>query len=114
MLNPEKVREVLSKAISGDITPVPILRFDGTTYNENMDGVRLSRQYLRVFEVMKDGDWRTLDEIAQITGDQQQSISARLRDFRKIRLGGHEVLRRRRGDAKRGLFEYRLIVREAA
>ena len=82
--------------------------FDGETYDPELDQARLSGQVLRVWEVMQDHHWRTLGEIEMIIGDPQASISARLRDLRKKRFGEHEVERRRRGEGKRGLFEYRV------
>ena len=53
--------------------------------------------------------WRTLAEIEAACGDPQASISARLRDFRKVEFGEHAVERRRRGVGYRGLFEYRVV-----
>lgn len=91
-----------------------LLDFDGETYERKFDSKRLSGQLSRVFRVMEDGQWRTLAEIGEITGDGKslQSISARLRDLRKERFGKHEVKRRRRGDPHLGLHEYCLIVRK--
>lgn len=83
-------------------------RFDGETYEPEHDKMRLHGQILRVWHAMIGGTWQTLDEIAKKTGDQHQSISARLRDLRKERFGGWTVLRRRRGDPKSGLFEYKV------
>ena len=87
---------------------VPSVKFDGATYESDYDEARLSKQLLRVKEVMQSGDWLTLTEIAAVTGDHEQSISARLRDLRKPKFGGHTVDRRRRGEPSTGLFEYRL------
>lgn len=84
--------------------------FDGETYEREHDGVRLGAQMLRVTNLMLDGQWRTLDEVQLSTGDPMQAISARLRDLRKSKFGGHTVHRRRRGEAKKGVFEYRLEV----
>lgn len=83
-------------------------RFDGETYEPEKDKERLSGQIQRVWRAILPGAWMTLDEIARITGDQHQSISARLRDLRKDRFGGWTIERRRRGDPKAGLFEYKL------
>ena len=80
--------------------------FDGETYEPALDGARLSREYDRVFRLMRDGEWRTLADISEATGDPQASVSARLRDMRKPRFGSHTVERRRCGE---GLFEYRLL-----
>jgi hypothetical protein len=84
--------------------------FSGATYQAEHDRDRLLRQMERVRACMKDGEWRTLYEIQAVTGDSVQSISARLRDFRKQRFGSHTVNRRRRGLERRGLFEYQLIL----
>ena len=86
--------------------------FGGASVEPLMDEARLLGQHRRVFDVMCDGVWRTLGEIQAWTGDPQASISARLRDFRKARFGGHCVDRRRRGEDSRGLWEYRLVVKE--
>ena len=40
----------------------------------------------------------------------QASISARLRDLRKPRNGGYVIERRRRGEAAKGIFEYRMVL----
>jgi hypothetical protein len=80
--------------------------FDGATYDEARDGDRLRAQLGRVLGVMRDHTWHTLGDIERITGDEKQSISARLRDLRKARFGGHLVERRY---VERGLFEYRLV-----
>lgn len=83
--------------------------FDGITYDSKLDYRRLSGQLRRVFSVMVKGGWYTLSEIAAHTGDASEAaISARLRDLRKPKFGGFQIERQRRGDAKRGLWEYRL------
>ena len=91
-------------------TPTRAARADGETYSERHDGARLRGQIADVFEVMKDGQWRTLDEIAHATGHPTTSVSTRVRDFRKPKFGGHTVERRPRGERSRGLFEYRLVI----
>lgn len=84
-----------------------IARRDGETYDHARDGARLGAQHEDVFNLMRDGCWRTLGAIEDRTGHAQASISARLRDFRKDRFGKHGVARRHVGS---GLFEYRLIL----
>jgi hypothetical protein len=86
---------------------VEIPQRDGKTYDHERDGRRLSKQHNRVFAAMKDGAWRTLGALSAATGDPEASVSARLRDLRKERFGGHGVDRRHAGN---GLFEYRLIL----
>lgn len=85
-------------------------RFDGPEYDKELDQRRLTGQLLRIFDLMKDAKWRTLDEIHKKTGDPASSISAQLRHLRKPRFGSHTVARRRRGDRTKGLFEYQLLV----
>ena len=65
---------------------------------------------------MADQQWRTVREIEAITGDGQASISARLRTY-----AADEYLkqfftkeRRRRGGAKRGIFEHRILRKDLA
>lgn len=86
-----------------------VFDFDGKTYSADFDRERLNAQCRRVFDVMRDGLWRTLSEIGMLTGDPQASVSARLRDFRKAKFGGFVVERRARGDRGKGLFEYRVL-----
>lgn len=81
--------------------------FDGLTYDPAQDRDRLSTQYARVFALMRDGRWRTLGEIQAAVGGSEAGVSARLRDARKARFGGHKVERRR---VDGGLWSYRLIV----
>lgn len=85
------------------------ISFDGATIVPELDESRLGSQLARVWNACKDSRWRTLTEIAKATGDPEASVSARLRDFRKPRLGSHEVLRHHRGDPANGLIEYKLI-----
>ena len=87
--------------------------FDGKTYERREDLVRLNRLLWAVYEVMQSGRWLTLEELSSRVGvpHTQTSLSARLRDFRKAKFGGNQVESRRRGDAHRGVFEYRLNLR---
>lgn len=89
--------------------PSPDEAFDGETYQANRDYLRLNGQLGNVFETMRDGRWRTINNIAAQVIGSPQAISARLRDLRKAKYGAHEVERKSLG---RGLFAYRLIVRE--
>ena len=81
-------------------------RFDGSTYEKRLDQKRLNSQAHRVFGYMRDGHWDNLRDIALAVGGSESGVSARLRDFRKPRFGGHTVERRR---VECGLFEYRLV-----
>ena len=98
-------------------------QFNGSNYDAVFDHARLSGQIQRVHECMKDGMWRTLDEIAkqttamkkaaakdgvEVSEDGASSISAQLRNLRKQRFGSYTVSKRSRGDREKGLFEYQL------
>jgi hypothetical protein len=93
------------------VPPLPNITFHGETFDLVLDIERLNKQQRRVHVAMSDECWRTLAEIEAITGDGQASISARLRSY-----ASNEYLsqfyvkeRRRRGEAERGLFEYRIL-----
>lgn len=85
--------------------------FDGATYRRALDHERLGKQLLRVGHLMADGGWHTLREISHRTNDPEASVSARLRDLRKRKFGGHSVARERLQD---GLWRYRLVRAELA
>ena len=105
-------RNRLNRRFDAPLFPVPGQQSwaepDGETYVRTRDRTRLARQSNAVFELMKDGAWRTLAEISLLTGAPEASASARLRDLRKYKYGLHVVRRRRRTE---GLFEYQLIVK---
>lgn len=83
------------------------LHFDGATYDAARDCTRLAEQTQAVFAIMKDGQFRTLSHISRMTGAPEASVSARLRDLRKPRFGGHTVNRQY---LRRGLYQYQLLV----
>lgn len=80
-------------------------RFDGDDYVPPRDDPRLTSQHERLRSLMFDGDWRSLRQISEATGDPEASVSAQLRHLRKKRFGGYEVDRRHVGG---GLYEYRV------
>ncbi len=82
--------------------------FNGPVYDPELDQPRLARQHERIRDLMLDGAWRTLDEIATATGDPAASVSAQLRHLRKARFGGWVIDKRSRADRARGLYEYRM------
>ena len=85
------------------------LNFDGATFDANRDGPRLSRQLRQAMAIMKDGQWRTLTDLAVAVGASHCSVSARLRDMRKARFGGHVVEREHLGG---GVYRYRLVLNQ--
>ena len=101
----DKYKDAMSKAQAFD-------GFGGDTYDPIIDRERLGKQMIRVLNLMVDGQWRTLEEIKAITNDPEASISARLRDVRKI-YNTNAMERKRLSD---GLWVYRvnLKMRKAA
>jgi hypothetical protein len=78
---------------------------DGVTYEPAEDHVRLSGQLARVRQVMRDGEWHTLDYLVNHCGGTAASVSARLRDLRKPKYGSATITRQR---VAGGLFAYRM------
>ena len=85
-----KLREWLRQRKKGN-GDLPHAHFDGDTYEAEYDFDRLTTQLARTFNVIADGQWRTLGEIAELTGAPEASASARLRDLRKQKFGGYTV-----------------------
>jgi len=82
-------------------------RFNGSDYDHVIDGPRLGNQLNKIFELMKDAEYRTLEQISLITSVPTPSVSAQLRHLRKQRFGSHIVNKKNFGG---GLFMYQLIV----
>jgi hypothetical protein len=80
---------------------------DGKTYEPTLDYARLGKQMKAVYSLMRDGQWRTLRQIADLVEAPEASVSARLRDLRKRKFGAFTVERAR---AVSGLHWYRLVV----
>lgn len=81
------------------------LFFDGKTYDTARDGERLSTLFQHVRDIMLDGRWHTIGELAHRTGGSETSVSARIRDLRKQRFGAFEIERDYRGH---GIWAYRV------
>lgn len=80
--------------------------FDGLTYDHKRDGERLTKQLEAVRDLMADGKWRTLKQIADSTNAPEASVGARLRDLRKAKFGSYVIERRY---LSHGLWEYRMV-----
>jgi biotin operon repressor len=89
----------LSSALVGDTL------FDGITYDAARDEVRLSRQLQNVKQILSDNRWHTLSEISQRIGGSEAGISARIRDLKKEKFGGHKI---EKNHIANGLWRYRL------
>ena len=83
-------------------------KFNGSDYDHERDSERLSSQLDRVFNVMKDGQWRSLHELSMQAKAPESSASAQLRHLRKKRFGGHTIEKKYLGN---GLYLYRLEVK---
>lgn len=106
-----ELNDILDRRVIQQMNQKPYGRaphFDGATFDVQKDYVRLKGQLARVYNWMSDGRWRTLSELKNLAGGTEAALSARLRDLRKPRFGGHVVNRRRR--TNNGLWEYQLIV----
>lgn len=93
-----------------EIVGVKSITFDGPSAMQ-VDLPRLAGQLVRVFELMRDGKYRTLSQIAVSIGCLETSASARLRDLRKARFGKHSVVSRQ-VEKSSGLYEYALTLNE--
>lgn len=79
--------------------------FDGRTYVKARDGERLGRSLRIIRDELRDGAWHTIRELADLAGCSDAAASARIRDLRKPKFGGHVIDREYRGD---GLWVYRM------
>lgn len=112
-MNPREaaiLRDRHQGAYSRAIPKETAMYFDGSTYRHARDSARLGDQMAAVFDLMKDGTWRTLEQIAVAVGAPEASVSSRLRDLRKERFGGHSV---NRSYIARGIYMYQLVIRQA-
>ena len=83
-------------------------RFDGKTYNHKRDHIRLSGLLGEVYGKMRDGKWRSIRGLAdEIGAGSEASVSARLRDLRKPKFGGHTI---EREYLYSGVYIYRLVI----
>ncbi len=86
-------------------------QFDGATYEPDRDNARLSSMLQRVKDVMLDGRWHTLAELARLCDGSEAGVSARLRDLRKPKFGGLLV---EREYVVTGLHRYRVVAETSA
>lgn len=67
---------------------------------------RSARQRFAVLQAMRIERWWTLEQLARYVEAPIQSVSARVRDLRKAKYGGHVVTKR---FVRKGVWEYRLV-----
>lgn len=84
--------------------------FDGRTFEPKLDQERLKGQLGEVRNLLRDGKWHTLREIATFARGSEAGVSARLRDLRKEKFGSHTIERRRLSLDAAGVWEYRMVV----
>ena len=85
------------------------MKFSGPAYIPALDADRLQNQHERIRDLMLDGAWRTIDEIAGILGElNTRSVDSQIRHLRKSKFGGYIVNRRNRAGI-RGLSEYQVL-----
>jgi len=101
------IPQSLKRTIPEDFMSVLDCEFEGKTIVPERDAARLRRQYDRVFAVMSDGQPHTLAEISKRTGDGEASVSARLRDMRRVKFGSNDIRTTHVAD---GLHQYRLVL----
>lgn len=89
--------------------PAPAPQFDGPDV-QPADVVRLAGQLAKVRDAMSDNAWWTIEQLQQKCGGSAAGISARIRDLRKLRFGGHDI-ERERVAGHDGLFRYRMRVK---
>lgn len=84
--------------------------FDGRTYDRNRDRARLNSQLLTVRHAMLNpaGKWWKLADLARQLNFPEGSVSARIRDLRKVKFGRWQVESRRTPSG--GTWEYRVVV----
>lgn len=99
--------EVIQPDLLDWVPPVVCGERDGGTFDKGRDLSRLNAQMQAVYRYMSHGEWRTLADITHNTGHPEASVSARLRDLRKVKFGGFTVERRYIAN---GLYQYRLVI----
>lgn len=89
--------------------PLMYRHFSGKAVRTMDDHNRLEKQFVAIMRVMMDGKWRTVHEIHQLTSFLHTSISAQLRNLRKIGFGSHTVKSNERAP---DLYEFQVILNQ--
>jgi len=110
MLDPKLKSETAGEAPFLHSVKIPLTDKEMLIYTDELTALDTKEKEITLaFESQKTAYKSEQGEIRErIGGGSEAGISARLRDFRKIKFGGHKVYRRRRGEASKGLHEYRL------
>lgn len=75
---------------------------------EDCDLPRLTSKARKIWDIMADGQWHNLNDVAAFLGYPHSSVTACVRAFRFKKNGGHTVERLRALEG-RGTFLYRLV-----
>lgn len=97
----DKVVDSFDEMIPGASPSAKILRASASVADQK----RLRKTYKRIWELMADGEYRTLHQIASHAGCMTTSASAALRAFRRPDFGMHKVDAKNMGN---GVWRYRL------
>lgn len=73
----------------------------------DIEGRQLKGSHQKIYDAMKDGEWRTLDWLSKKVNMTGSGASACLRNLRMPKFGSYVVERRH---VKGFLYEYRLVV----
>lgn len=65
--------------------------FDGRTFDQDRDGDRLKNALERVRRLLRSGRAWTAVELAEAAGCSETGVTARVRDLRKAKFGGHVI-----------------------
>jgi hypothetical protein len=82
----------------------PNTRFDSGIVLTEKEQNGLTDQLDNIFNVLSDGLWHTVAEVAGIFGYQHTSVDAQFRNLRKEKFGGWNVARKKIG----GVSHYRI------
>ena len=83
------------------------IHFDGVTYDPKLDYTRLTTQLGKVYNLLNTGRWYTLRQLADLVKAPEASVSARIRDLRKLKFGEHNIEHDRLSN---GVWRYPMIL----
>lgn len=97
---------ICSVCVAAEASPGVELVDESVVVQHDLFGA-LDGQVGKVLEVLQDGRWHTLRQIAGQLEIPEQSVSARIRDLRKPHFGRHTVERRKVAE-RPPVYQYRL------
>lgn len=106
---PRRKSEVEGQSDLFDIpvsVPEQLVEFDSGIRLTLPEHVALGRQLRRIFDYLSDGEFHSIDSIAECTGTKVTSADAQVRNLRKEKHGGFVVEYRR----IEGVAHYRLVM----